>query len=102
MASFSQQTSTSVLANVPAIQLSAALHSFLADAACDLFKLHEGTKMNTAPKDQMILQNLTNPLQWLLLGGDPNIVLLAFEKQCAPSNFCGKVFKSGEPAYFCK
>lgn len=83
-----------------AVQLSTALHSFLADTVCELFKSHEG--VNSAPKDQTILQNLTNPLQWLLFGGDPNVVLATFENQGAPSNFCGKVFKSGEPAYFCK
>lgn len=95
-----EMASTSELANVLAVHLSAALHRFLADAVCVVFRNHDG--VNSGTKDQMIVQNLTNPLQWLLFGGDPSVVLATFENQGAPSNFCGKVFKSGEPAYFCK
>lgn len=88
------------LANVKAGQLSSVLHTFIADAVYELFKHNDSH--NSTPKDQMILENLTNPMQWLLFGGDPSVVLAEFENQGAPSNFCGKVFKSGEPAYFCK
>lgn len=88
------------LASVPAIELSRALHTFLSDAVCELFKNQED--LNSTPKDQVILKDLVSPLQWMLFGGDPNIVLATFENQGPPSNFCGKVFKSGEPAYFCK
>lgn len=88
------------LANVPSGQVPAALHSFFSDAMCTLFRRQED--LNSAPKDQTVVLNLINPLQWMLFGGDPNDVLATFENQEGSSNFCGKVFKSGEPAYFCK
>lgn len=88
------------LASVSTVQLPAALHSLFSDNVCKLFRSQED--LNAPPKDQTLLQNLTNPLQWMLCGGDPNAVLATFENHGAPSNFCGKVFKSGEPAYFCK
>lgn len=88
------------LACVPAVQLPTALHNFLSSAACELFRNQED--LNSPPKDQIVSQNLTNPLQWMLFGGDPSVALTTFENQGTPSNFCGKVFKSGEPAYFCK
>ena len=88
------------LANVSALQLPAALHKFIADTVPEVFKVPVG--VNSAPKEQVIVQKLTNPLQWMLLGGDPNVVMATLGNQGTPSNFCGKVFKSGEPAYFCK
>lgn len=87
------------LASVPSGQVPAALHNFFSDAVCALFRQED---LNSPPKDQTVVQNLTNPLQWMLFGGDPNDVLATFENQGSSSNFCGKVFKSGEPAYFCK
>lgn len=88
------------LAKVSTVQVPAALHSFFSDVVCTLFGNLED--LNSPPKDQSIVQELINPLQWMLFGGDPNDVLATFESQGTPSNFCGKVFKSGEPAYFCK
>ena len=82
-----------------AVELSAALPQFMSDAVCDLF---QNVDMNSPPKDEMVLKNLINPLQWMLFGQDPVTALTPFETQNAHSNFCGKVFKSGEPAYFCK
>ena len=88
------------LAAVTTLQLPTALHSFFSDAVCALFRNQED--LNSPPKDQAVIRNLTNPLQWMLFGGDPNDVLATFENHGTPSNFCGKVFKNGEPAYFCK
>lgn len=88
------------LASVTSDQVPAALNNFFSDAVCTLLRSHED--LNSPPKDQTVVQKLTNPLQWLLLGGDPNDVLASFENHGSASNFCGKVFKSGEPAYFCK
>ena len=87
------------LAAVTSAQLPTALHNFFSDAACVLFKNED---LNSPPKEQTVLENLTNPLQWMLFGGNPTEVLTMFENQKAPSKFCGKVFKNGEPAYFCK
>ena len=97
------RTSASIcteLAGVTTVELPTALHRFFSDAVCAIFRNHED--LNSSPKDQIVLQNLTNPLQWMLFGGDPNVILAVFENQGTSSNFCGKVFKSGEPAYFCK
>ena len=86
--------------NIPVAQLPLQLNSFLANAVCKVFSTQEDP--NSPPKDQLILQELINPLQWILYGGDPNVIFATFANQDTPSNFCGKVFKSGEPAYFCK
>ena len=88
------------LAGVPSDQVPAALYNFFSDAVCTLLRSHGD--LNSPPRDQTVIQKLTNPLQWLLFGGDPNDVLASFQSQGSASNFCGKVFKSGEPAYFCK
>lgn len=88
------------LADVPVSRLPTALHSFLSDAVCSVFS-NQGD-LNSSPKDQVVLKDLTDPLQWMLFGGDPIVVFSKFENQGTTSNFCGKVFKNGEPAYFCK
>lgn len=87
------------LGSLSAVDLSAALPQFMSDAVGDLF---QNVDMNSPPKDEMVFKNLLNPLQWMLFGQDPATALTAFEVQNTHSNFCGKVFKSGEPAYFCK
>ncbi len=89
-----------VLADVPPVQLPTRLHQFMADVVCDIFGTQED--LNSPPKEQTILNDLVNPLQWILCGGDPSVVFSTFENQGTQSNFCGKVFKNGEPAYFCK
>ena len=88
------------LAKITAARLPTALYSILSDAACMLFSNQKD--LNSPPKDHDVSRNLTDPLQWLLFGDDPVAVLASFENQKMPSNFCGKVFKNGEPAYFCK
>ena len=88
------------LANLSAVDLPTALPRFMSNAVCDLF--HNCDDLNSPPKDQVVFQYLINPLQWMLFGEDPAVALASFENQSTNSNFCGKVFKSGEPAYFCK
>lgn len=88
------------LASVPATRLSSRLHSFLADVVCDVFGNYGDP--SSPVRDNTIQSNLTNPLQWMLFGGDPSVVIANFESQSSSSSYCGKVFKSGEPAYFCK
>ena len=88
------------LSTVPAPKLQARLHKFLADVVCDVFWTHGDS--NSAVRDHVIQSKLTNPLQWMLFGGDPVVVAATFEGQSSATNYCGKVFKSGEPTYFCK
>lgn len=88
------------LAVVPTPLLARRLHAFFADTACAVF--HEFEEPNTPPTEQAVQQQLTTPLQWMLCGGDPVLTFAGLEQQKTQSNFCGKVFKSGEPAYFCK
>ena len=88
------------LAAVPSPLLGRRLHAFFADTACAVF--HEHEEPNTPPTEQSVQQQLTTPLQWMLCGGDPVVTFAGLEQQKTQSNFCGKVFKSGEPAYFCK
>ena len=76
------------------------LYALLADTSCRVFD--ETSEPNGPPDEKEIQERLTGPLQWLLCGGDPSRVFAGLEEQKTPSNFCGKVFKSGEPAYFCK
>ena len=87
------------LAVVPAVKIQSRLHSFLADVACDIFGNYGDIN---SLKEQIIQKKLTDPLQWMLFGGDPTVVNATFESQPSTLNYCGKVFKSGEPAYFCK
>ncbi len=88
------------LAAVPASKLSPRLHKFLAEVVCDVFWTSDD--QGKTVKDHVIQSKLTNPLQWLLFGGDPVVIAATFEGQSSTMNFCGKVFKNGEPAYFCK
>ena len=88
------------LAAVRTSDLPRRLHAFFADTACAVF--HEFEEPNTPPTEQAVQQQLTTPLQWMLCGGDPVLTFAGLEQQKTQSNFCGKVFKSGEPAYFCK
>lgn len=87
------------LAAAPAVRLRNRLHSFLADVVCEVFSNHG---VNNSLKDQTIQKNLSIPLQWMLFGGDPSVVDASYESEPPASNYCGRVFKSGEPAYFCK
>ncbi len=88
------------LADLSAVDLTTALPQFLSNAVCELYQNCED--LNSPPKDHVVFQLLINPVQWMLFGEDPAVALASFENQSAHSNFCGKVFKSGEPAYFCK
>lgn len=93
------QGSLRELAAVPLSDLKTRMHTLLADSAVRVFR--DLSDPNTAPKDELVMEFLTMPLQWLLCGGDPAAVFAGLE-QNKSSVFCGKVFKSGEPAYFCK
>ena len=88
------------LAGVPTAMLARKLHAFFADTACAVF--NEFEEPNTPPTEHAVQQRLTTPLQWILCAGDPALTFAGLEQQRTQSNFCGKVFKSGEPAYFCK
>lgn len=88
------------LASVPTPMLARKLHAFFADTACAVFREYE--EPNTPPVEQAVKQRLTAPLQWMLCAGDPTLTFAGLDQQKSQSNFCGKVFKSGEPAYFCK
>lgn len=88
------------LASVPTGSLARKLLAFFADTACTVF--NEFEEPNTPPTEQAVQQRLTTPLQWMLCAGDPAMTFRGLEQQKTQSNFCGKVFKSGEPAYFCK
>ena len=76
------------------------LTAFFANMACDVFD--EFQEPNTAPDETRVKDELVTPLQWLLCGGEPAKVFGSLEEHQSQSNFCGKVFRSGEPAYFCK
>ena len=88
------------LASVSLEALQPKLHSLLADSAVCVFRGRSDP--NSPPSDQLVSEHLTTPLQWLLCGGDPAAMFAGLEQNKTPSVFCGKVFKSGEPAYFCK
>lgn len=88
------------LSTVSTSSLPQKLHTFLANAACKVF--NEFKTPNAPPEENLVQRELVGPLQWLLCGGDPAVVFAGLEEHRAPSNFCGKVFKNGEPAYFCK
>ena len=76
------------------------LSAFFADMACEVFD--ESSEPNTAPDEARVRDELVTPLQWMLCGGDPAAVFCSLEEHQTQANFCGKVFRSGEPAYFCK
>ena len=88
------------LASVQTAMLPRKLHAFFSNTACAVF--NEFEEPNTPPTEQAVHEQLTTPLQWMLFAGDPAAVFAGLEQQKTQSNYCGKVFKSGEPAYFCK
>ena len=88
------------LAAVSPALLPQKLHAYFSHVACQVFD--DFSDLNSSPEEDAVQQQLVEPLQWLLCAGDPAVVLAGLEEHKVPSNFCGKVFKSGEPAYFCK
>ena len=88
------------VAGVPPERVPQKLRAFFADMACRVF--NEYREPNSAPNEERVRDELVAPLQWMLCGGDPAVVFCSLEEHQTQSNFCGKVFRSGEPAYFCK
>ena len=95
----SQQTCREVAA-VPPDKLPQKLSLFFADMACKVFD--ESRAPNTAPDEARVRDELVTPLQWMLCGRDPAVAFCSLEEHQTQANFCGKVFRGGEPAYFCK
>ena len=92
--------SSKEMAGVPPVSIRQKLRVFFASMACSVF--NEYRDPNTAPDETRVKNELVAPLQWMLCGGDPAIVFSSLEENQSQPNFCGKVFRSGEPAYFCK
>ena len=88
------------LAAVPPERLGQRLSLFFADMASRVFD--ESREPNTAPVEAEVRDELVTPLQWMLFGGDPAVAFHSLEEHQTGANFCGKVFRGGEPAYFCK
>ena len=88
------------MATVPPASIHQKLNVFFANMACDVFS--EFREPNSAPDETRVKDGLLTPLQWMLCGGDPTVMFSSLEEHQSQSNFCGKVFRSGEPAYFCK
>ena len=95
----SKQTYREV-AGVSPERLHQKLNAFFADMACRVFD--EYNDPNSAPKEARVRDELVTPLQWMLCGRDPTVAFCSLEEHQTQANFCGKVFRSGEPAYFCK
>ena len=95
----SKQTCREVAA-VPPDKLPQRLSLFFADMACKVFD--ESGATNTAPDEARVRDELVTPLQWMLCGRDPTVAFCSLEEHQTQANFCGKVFRGGEPAYFCK
>ena len=76
------------------------LTAFFASTACDVFD--EFRRPNATPDETCIRDEVLTPLQWLLCGGDPAVVLRSVEEHRSHSSVCGKVYNGGEPVYFCK
>lgn len=88
------------LSSVPVDLVRQKLQSFLANTAC---RIYVDLNDIAAPvEDSSIQEQLLVPLQWLLCGQDPAIAFASMEDHQGSPHFCGKVFKSGEPSYFCK
>ena len=93
----SKQTCRELAATQPE-RLGQRLSLFFADMACRVF---DG-EPNTPPDEARVRDELVTPLQWLLCGRDPAAAFRSLEEHQTQANFCGKVFRGGEPAYFCK
>lgn len=88
------------LSNVPEAQLRQKLQSVMANMACRIYV--DLNELTSPVEDSTVQEQLLVPLQWLLCGQDPAITFASMENHQGPSHYCGKVFKSGEPSYFCK
>jgi E3 ubiquitin-protein ligase UBR2 len=95
----SKQTCREV-AGVPPDRLPQRLSLFFADMACRVFD--ETRAPNSAPDEACVRDELVTPLQWMLCGRDPAVAFCSLQEHQTQANFCGKVFRGGEPAYFCK
>ena len=88
------------LSSVSEAQLRQKLQSFMANTASRIYV--DLNDLTSPVEDSTIQEQLLVPLQWLLCGQDPAVTFASMENNQGPSHYCGKVFKSGEPSYFCK
>lgn len=77
-----------------ATEISQRTLKVLADKVLLLF-----SEPNAVPDDSVLQEQLLRPLEGIW---HANEVCKVLQSNPTASNFCGKVFKNGEPAIFCK
>ena len=53
-------------------------------------------------EDRKARRLLFRPMEALMCGGDPDLILRELKEKDNPPNVCGRVFKMGEPTYSCR
>ncbi|XP_060067571.1 E3 ubiquitin-protein ligase UBR2-like isoform X1 [Ylistrum balloti] len=61
-----------------------------------------GHGYDPAKEDRLAEKFLFRPMEFFLCNGDPEVKFKELKEKDCPSQFCGKVFKYGEPTYSCR
>lgn len=58
--------------------------------------------VDVANEDRKAKRFLFRPLETFICGGDPDVIFQQLKQYDNPPSLCGRVFRLGEPTYFCR
>ncbi|XP_072031414.1 E3 ubiquitin-protein ligase UBR2-like isoform X2 [Amphiura filiformis] len=82
-----------------AASLKAALYKYWRNQVPEVYQSNE---LAVPAEDDSCRDTLLAALEWYICNGDPDIVFQQLKKTDVPPQFCGRVFKMGEPTYSCR
>ena len=65
-------------------------------------EVYQSNEVAIPTEDDTSRDVLLSPLEWYVCQGDPQVVFQRLKSTDVPAQFCGKVFKMGEPTYSCR
>lgn len=91
---YERDSGNSVGGDITVSQVPGRVHEILANIVLELY-----ADPNNLPDDNVLQTKLVCPLEATWRAKE---ILTVLQSNPTASNFCGKVFKNGEPAVFCK
>ena len=64
--------------------------------------MYQSNELAVPAEDDACNDSLLAPLEWYICNGDPEVVFQELKQVDVPPQFCGRVFKMGEPTYSCR
>lgn len=91
---YERDSGSPVGSDIAVSQVPGRVHEILANVVLELY-----ADPNNLPDDHVLQTKLIRPLEATWRAKE---ILTVLQSNPTASNFCGKVFKNGEPAVFCK